>query len=162
MTLSKVGQDGKANYLFSEKCYAFSLFSFVKHASMTPKQHLATALKQFQAALASGRVTLTDITGLAERLAKFYEELRQTEARKKYEEALQAAKSMGYESLSELEQRILNPNAPVVKKRIVKPVYRNPDVPSETWAGRGKPPRWLKAKLDAGANIDDFRIAKSD
>ncbi len=29
----------------------------------------------------------------------------------------------------------------------VVPKFRNPDRPSETWAGRGKTPRWLAAKL---------------
>ena len=41
----------------------------------------------------------------------------------------------------------------------VVPKYRNPDQPSETWAGRGKQPRWLTAQLRSGKRIDDFRIA---
>lgn len=36
--------------------------------------------------------------------------------------------------------------------------YRNPAEPSETWAGRGKQPRWLSAQLRSGKQIDDFRI----
>ncbi len=41
----------------------------------------------------------------------------------------------------------------------VLPKYRNPDKPSETWAGRGKRPRWLIAKLrSSGKKLDDFRI----
>ena len=40
----------------------------------------------------------------------------------------------------------------------VVPKFRNPDRPSETWAGRGKTPRWLVAKLKSGKRIDDFRI----
>ena len=42
----------------------------------------------------------------------------------------------------------------------VVPKFRNPDRPSETWAGRGKTPRWLAAKLKSGKRIDDFRIRK--
>jgi DNA-binding protein H-NS len=41
---------------------------------------------------------------------------------------------------------------------VVVPKYRNPDRPSETWAGRGKTPRWLTAQLKSGRRIDDFRI----
>jgi DNA-binding protein H-NS len=41
---------------------------------------------------------------------------------------------------------------------IVFPKFRNPDQPSETWAGRGKQPRWLTAHLSSGKRIDDFRI----
>jgi DNA-binding protein H-NS len=40
----------------------------------------------------------------------------------------------------------------------VVPKYRNPERPSETWAGRGKTPRWLTAQLKSGRRIDDFRI----
>jgi DNA-binding protein H-NS len=40
----------------------------------------------------------------------------------------------------------------------VFPKYRNPAKPSETWAGRGKKPRWLSAQLKSGKQIDDFRI----
>ncbi|MFZ3193200.1 MAG: H-NS histone family protein [Moraxellaceae bacterium] len=36
--------------------------------------------------------------------------------------------------------------------------YRNPDDHSQTWTGRGKPPEWLQAKLDNGAQLSDYRI----
>jgi DNA-binding protein H-NS len=42
----------------------------------------------------------------------------------------------------------------------VLPKYRNPDRPSETWAGRGKQPRWLVAQLKAGRRLDDFRVRR--
>jgi len=41
----------------------------------------------------------------------------------------------------------------------VFPKYRNPAVPSETWSGRGKQPRWLVSALKAGGRIEDFRIS---
>ena len=40
----------------------------------------------------------------------------------------------------------------------VFPKYKNPANPSETWAGRGKKPRWLTAQIKSGKQIDDFRI----
>jgi len=40
----------------------------------------------------------------------------------------------------------------------VEPKYRNPDDRSQTWAGRGKQPRWLAAQLRAGKKIEDFLI----
>ena len=40
----------------------------------------------------------------------------------------------------------------------VFPKYRNPAEPFETWAGRGKMPRWLTVQLESGKQIDDFRI----
>jgi DNA-binding protein H-NS len=42
----------------------------------------------------------------------------------------------------------------------VLPKYRNPKNRSETWAGRGKKPRWLTAQLKSGKKLDDFLIRK--
>jgi DNA-binding protein H-NS len=39
----------------------------------------------------------------------------------------------------------------------VLPKFRDPDTKA-TWAGRGKKPRWLVAKLRAGRKLEDFRI----
>jgi len=41
----------------------------------------------------------------------------------------------------------------------VAPKYRNPADPSQTWAGRGQPPRWLAAELKSGKTLEDFLIA---
>ena len=41
----------------------------------------------------------------------------------------------------------------------VAPKYRNPDNPSETWAGRGLQPRWLAAALKSGKKLEHFAIA---
>ena len=40
----------------------------------------------------------------------------------------------------------------------VFPKYRNPSDPAETWAGRGKQPRWVTEQLRSGRKLDDFRI----
>jgi DNA-binding protein H-NS len=41
----------------------------------------------------------------------------------------------------------------------VAPKYRNPENPSETWAGRGLKPRWLATALKSGKKLEDFSIA---
>jgi DNA-binding protein H-NS len=38
--------------------------------------------------------------------------------------------------------------------------YRNPDNPVETWAGRGRPPKWVQAALEAGQSLEDLAIAR--
>ena len=43
----------------------------------------------------------------------------------------------------------------------VHPKYQNPDDPSQTWAGRGKTPRWISDKLESGKSIEDLRVAES-
>ena len=40
----------------------------------------------------------------------------------------------------------------------VKPKYRNPDDESQTWAGRGKRPRWFVEALSAGRSEEDLFI----
>ena len=40
----------------------------------------------------------------------------------------------------------------------ILPKYRNPKG-GETWAGRGKRPRWLSAQLKSGKKLDDFLIS---
>jgi DNA-binding protein H-NS len=44
------------------------------------------------------------------------------------------------------------------KGRPVAAKYANPDDPTETWAGRGRKPKWLVAKLKAGDKMDRFLI----
>jgi len=40
----------------------------------------------------------------------------------------------------------------------VLPKYRNLAPPSETWSGRGRQPRWLRAQLELGKRLEDFKI----
>jgi len=40
----------------------------------------------------------------------------------------------------------------------VLPKFQNPSDPSETWAGRGKQPRWMVLQLKAGKKMTDFLI----
>lgn len=43
----------------------------------------------------------------------------------------------------------------------VRPKYRNPNNPAETWSGRGRPPRWLQPQLRSGRKLDDFLIERA-
>jgi DNA-binding protein H-NS len=47
-----------------------------------------------------------------------------------------------------------------LKGRKLPPKYRNPKKPSETWAGRGATPLWLRAQLREGKKLDEFAIEK--
>jgi DNA-binding protein H-NS len=40
----------------------------------------------------------------------------------------------------------------------VLPKYQNPELPSETWAGRGRQPYWIKAQLSLGTRLEDLAI----
>ena len=39
--------------------------------------------------------------------------------------------------------------------------YRNPNDPSQTWAGRGLQPLWLRVALKTGKKLDSFLIVKA-
>jgi DNA-binding protein H-NS len=43
--------------------------------------------------------------------------------------------------------------------RKVAPKYRDPANPENTWAGRGRMPRWISDKIGAGAKLEDFAIS---
>jgi DNA-binding protein H-NS len=53
------------------------------------------------------------------------------------------------------QERLRRPYPPV------RPKFRNPKRPSETWAGRGRQPRWLSNQLRTGKKLDEFRIRAS-
>ena len=53
------------------------------------------------------------------------------------------------------ERRALRRKYPPVLSK-----YRNPNDPAETWAGRGKQPRWLVYEIKAGRKASDFLIGR--
>ncbi|GAB2497401.1 H-NS histone family protein [Arenimonas alkanexedens] len=42
----------------------------------------------------------------------------------------------------------------------VEPKYRNTADASQTWAGRGMPPKWLSAELAKGRKLEEFLIQR--
>ena len=47
-----------------------------------------------------------------------------------------------------------------LKGRKIAPKYRNPKNRSETWAGRGAMPRWLRAEIKGGKKLEHFAIKR--
>lgn len=79
--------------------------------------------------------------------------------RKKLEQRLQKLSSVDTRGLSAAKTALKEPRPrrPYPK---VFPKYRNPKNHRETWAGRGKQPRWVTAQLKSGKKLDDFLIYK--
>jgi|SRR5689334_11774064 DNA-binding protein H-NS len=44
------------------------------------------------------------------------------------------------------------------RRRGVSAKYRNPDNTTQTWAGRGRKPKWVEEKLATGSSLDDLLI----
>jgi DNA-binding protein H-NS len=40
----------------------------------------------------------------------------------------------------------------------VRPKFRNPDNPAETWSGRERQPRWAAEQLRSGKRMEDLQI----
>jgi DNA-binding protein H-NS len=67
--------------------------------------------------------------------------------------------SRGRPSRVSARSRRGNGRAHPLKGQSVAPKYRDPENPSQTWAGRGQPPRWLTAYEQQGRKRDEFLIA---
>jgi DNA-binding protein H-NS len=48
------------------------------------------------------------------------------------------------------------------RRRGVSAKYRNPDNPEETWAGRGRKPKWVQDRLEQGTPLEELLINRSD
>jgi DNA-binding protein H-NS len=53
---------------------------------------------------------------------------------------------------------IVPSHKPRVNRSEVKPKYRDKRDPTQTWSGRGRPPRWLQERIDAGEDKADYLI----
>lgn len=78
---------------------------------------------------------------------------RLTEEKKKLEERLNLLKATNA-AVGKQRPRVRRPYPKVYPK------YRNPRNPAETWAGRGKQPRWFRAQLRSGKKPDDLLIER--
>ena len=78
--------------------------------------------------------------------------------RAKLEERLQKLGSLEPQGLGVAEAARKQQRRPRCPYPKVLPKYRNPRNRNETWAGRGKQPRWLTALLRSGKKLDDFLI----
>ena|SRR5690606_11683672 len=98
---------------------------------------------------------LLDLEAKLEKAISTARERERAEVRQKIEAIVQNA---GF-SVNELFGGRSSPGrASVGKGRQVAAKYVNPDNRSETWSGRGRKPRWLTAKLEKGAKLEDFAV----
>lgn len=74
------------------------------------------------------------------------------------------AQALGFESLNDFLQETQAKGATKVAKAIKKPTkkipirYRDKEVHTDTWTGRGKQPKWLVKRIDEGYKIEDFEL----
>ena len=71
------------------------------------------------------------------------------------------AKALGFDPSEVAAALGRNPKRPKGsgdKRAAVAPIYRNPANHAETWAGWGAKPLWVRAALEAGKSLDEFKI----
>ena len=70
------------------------------------------------------------------------------EEKAKLEDRLRRLRTIGAVSIPQSQQ----------SSSKLAPKYRDPNNPLQTWTGRGKQPRWLRAQLRSGKKLDDFLV----
>ncbi|MBA6412297.1 H-NS histone family protein [Parahaliea sp. F7430] len=102
-------------------------------------------------------LSIKELKKLQDQAAAMVEQKRQVKIEEAREQVRQIADSVGMsvEELMGLKKASGKAKSPRQK---VEPKYRNPENPSETWAGRGRKPLWLQAKLDQGQSLESFLI----
>ena len=97
------------------------------------------------------RMTFKELLDLEAKLQKAIALARERERANVKREMTALAEKHGFTLRELLDGR--------VKGKSVAPKYANPDDPSQTWAGRGRKPLWLVAKMrKRGAKLQQFAI----
>ena len=102
-------------------------------------------------------LTEAELLELMRNAERTLEDRRARRARSTLKEARRLAAEVGFEATFTK----LPPSGKAAAqgpRRKAAQKYRNPEDPSETWSGRGRPPRWVQAALAEGQSLDDFAI----
>jgi DNA-binding protein H-NS len=107
-------------------------------------------------------MSIDDLWSLHERISKLLSE-RITSEKRELEKRLAVLNRGGGLIAGGDVLRLHSANGKVRRKYPrVHPKYRNPQVPHETWSGRGKLPRWLVAAMKSGRKKEEFEIAEAN
>jgi DNA-binding protein H-NS len=99
---------------------------------------------------------LSELKQLQNDVEKAIEDCQRQDVQKARDQILMIAKGAGIsvdELLATSAKKVNKGNA-----KTVKPQYQNPEDSSQTWAGRGRQPKWVTEALASGRNLEDFRI----
>jgi DNA-binding protein H-NS len=99
-------------------------------------------------------MSFDDLIALRDNVARLISQKTKS-VRKELEEQLALLEGFGARVVGRPKTR-----GSALKGRKVAAKYRNPANRSETWAGRGATPLWLRAHLKAGKKLDDFAIRR--
>lgn len=119
------------------------------------KQLKSAAAEVDQALKSTQRATAAKIAQIAEDTDIKLDEL------KALARAPVARNGNGVHAAPETRKPATQKAAPTKKATVHKPgtvQFRNPEDPKQVWTGRGPKPRWMQAKLAAGASMESLRV----
>jgi DNA-binding protein H-NS len=97
-------------------------------------------------------LNLQQLTKVAEAIRAEIDEKREEERASLREELLEKSRLLG------IDPRELLPSRKGGSRGEVKPKYRDKRDPTLTWSGRGRTPRWLQERIEAGEDKNDYLI----
>ena len=104
-----------------------------------------------------GRLSYPELRELHVHIGNLLREREEDSKSELRNEFVAKAKSFGFDLAELLGSRRGRRNGGA-KGSTAEAKYRNKENPEKTWAGRGRMPKWLQERVDAGAKLDDFRI----
>lgn len=102
-------------------------------------------------------MTPEQLATLAQKIESARAEVDRAHREKTKRDVLELIRAAGYHSIDELFTPAASSSGRG-RRSAIAPKFRNPANPSQTWAGRGKRPRWFSDALAAGASEDSLRV----
>lgn len=101
--------------------------------------------------------TVAELRALSEAVKTQLAQAEEDERRQAFEAIVEAAKKVGLAPKDLLRRYGHDGPAATGPKEASGPAYRNPGNPVETWAGRGRKPRWVIEWLESGKSLGDLQ-----
>ncbi|MBF0149854.1 MAG: H-NS histone family protein [Magnetococcales bacterium] len=101
---------------------------------------------------------LEELVALSEELSGIIKKKRREKSKQIRTQMIELAKVAGFESIEEFMEHQTGRMTRSDKGMKLPPKYRNPQVPDQTWSGKGPTPKWLREYEENGQNREQFRI----
>ncbi|MEP7281406.1 MAG: H-NS histone family protein [Rubrivivax sp.] len=107
----------------------------------------------------TGVTVMSNLSDLLAKRVALEQQIVEAQRSQKAEAIAQIRALMAEHGLSMADLGLRAGAAPPRKMAVAKvpPKYRHPST-GDTWSGRGLQPNWLKAALNDGARLDDFKL----
>lgn len=99
-----------------------------------------------------GGMTVRELDALIARATAQRQETREKRRLELKDEIEGKLKAEGFTAFEVLGAKVRPKSQPLPAR------YADPASPEQTWSGKGRVPGWLQARLDAGANLQEFKI----